>query len=689
KNKRDYIAPYPLINTCLNLQAMGGNDENFKGAKASDYFLLSPLFFGSKLTKYLPSNYFKDYQQMTLPAAMAISAAAVNPGMGTYSNKLLSVLMTIFNARFGFWISNPLNFKGPQKVWWPTYFFNELFSRIGTSNRKLNISDGGHIENLGVYELLRRRCRLIISIDAGADPNYTFTELEILAVRARNELGLEIEFRDGQVPEEVIRPRPSHGYSQQRYAIADVYHIWDEIESGKHIKDRDYKSFEVIINYNDLKESIQGLDFYGKLLVRIIFRVITEFKASTLLEEQLGMLKIQDVRMVKEVLRSEIFSETVEARRESIYKVLKRAIYKQTDEMKPLLKAVGLLNPAFDERVKLSPAFIEKLVESQLEDKVVALERALLDQLDAQMLSNAYAVMTTFLGLLNGVGSDIEYKLCNEFMLRKLEDEVVKQVLREKGIFELEIEEKFAEEPDDTQLINWMKSKQLPSNLINDLMGERNRIRDMLSQPISSAEMKMNLVNMRLDVMPEEGVLALEAFHDLLNGAFNRAHFEEKMTAFLVECGYSEEVIDQFKQVRRIQQNKLEELMTKVSDRIEEQVNRDIKMGTLVYIKSSVKAPLGKIYTDDSLKYAVYKYKIYHPSFPHESTADQFFDEVQWESYYLLGQYLAAEILGVSGLDNYFNQEEESPDFNIRDLLYRFDHEGEVGDLFTYVSKPT
>ena len=49
----------------------------------------------------------------------------------------------------------------------------------------------------------------------------------------------------------------------------------------------------------------------------------------------------------------------------------------------------------------------------------------------------------------------------------------------------------------------------------------------------------------------------------------------------------------------------------------------------------------------DQLKFDTYKYKIYHPAFPHESTGDQFFDRVQWESYYQLGQHIGADVLGL------------------------------------------
>jgi hypothetical protein len=33
-----------------------------------------------------------------------------------------------------------------------------------------------------------------------------------------------------------------------------------------------------------------------------------------------------------------------------------------------------------------------------------------------------------------------------------------------------------------------------------------------------------------------------------------------------------------------------------------------------------------------------------HPTFPHESTADQFFDEAQWESYRKLGEHIATKL---------------------------------------------
>ncbi|MCB0524000.1 MAG: hypothetical protein H6576_12045 [Lewinellaceae bacterium] len=251
EKKEDYIAPYPIINTCLNLLNPDG-DEVFKGTKTSDYFLLSPLYCGSKLVGYVPTNRYVDYQQMTLPAAVTISAAAVNPGMGMYSNKMLSVLMTMFNARLGFWISNPRKLISTRAiVWWPIYFFRELLGRIGSSNKMINISDGGHIENLGVYELLRRKCRLIIAVDAGEDKKYDFPDLSNMLIRARNELGIEIRFRMDEQPEDLIRPKPTQIYSQKRYAIADIYQWW---EDKKVIDPVTQKEKSNIVNYAEPKK---------------------------------------------------------------------------------------------------------------------------------------------------------------------------------------------------------------------------------------------------------------------------------------------------------------------------------------------------------------------------------------------------------------------------------------------------
>lgn len=435
QDKKEYFihAPYPLINTCLNLLsppalnrekfqsakedylADGKLQQNvsFAGAKTNDYFLLSPLFCGSKLAGYVPTNDTYNYRNLTLPAAATISAAAVNPGMGIYSNKLLSILTTIFNARLGYWILNPKKTKLYNSlIWWPRYFVYELFGQIGIDNEMLNISDGGHIENLAIYELLRRRCKLILAVDAGADPKFTFSEFENLAIRAKNELGLDIRFSKNQLEDE-IRPKPSLGYSKKRFAVADICYLWEEIV----LRDKDDKIILVKVKEN-------------------------------------GEEKEKPI----EVLIN----------------------YKKYDK-----------NPDREEAV---------------EDILTLVER---------------------------------------------------------------------------------------------------QIGDIISDPLLKKE-------------------ALE----------------------------------------------------NVKQTVSKHLENDLKIGTLVYIKSSVTPPQGKPSINrrrDPLRYYTYKYKIYHPEFPHESTADQFFDPVQWTAYYDLGRFICADVLGIDNLDSYLSQMEgEQPsNFGIDDLIDR------------------
>ena len=90
--------------------------------------------------------------------------------------------MTVFNVRLGHWSPNPAD----DRVWTRhdppfggIYLLSELFGRTQHSSPFVYLSDGGHFENLGIYELVRRGCRLIIATDAGCDPDYAFDDLAI------------------------------------------------------------------------------------------------------------------------------------------------------------------------------------------------------------------------------------------------------------------------------------------------------------------------------------------------------------------------------------------------------------------------------------------------------------------------------------------------------------------------------
>jgi hypothetical protein len=83
----------------------------------------------------------------------------------------------------------------------------------------LNLSDGGHIENMAVYELLRRRCKFIVSIDGEADPQCSFHGHLTLVRRAQIDLGIRIESTL-----EDLRPNPASKYSKTHYMFCRIHY---------------------------------------------------------------------------------------------------------------------------------------------------------------------------------------------------------------------------------------------------------------------------------------------------------------------------------------------------------------------------------------------------------------------------------------------------------------------------------
>src|SRR5690606_35921431 len=55
------------------------------------------------------------------------------------------------------------------------------------------LSDGGHFDNMGLYELVRRRCKYIILSDAEGDENAICEGLANAIRRCRIDFGVEIK----------------------------------------------------------------------------------------------------------------------------------------------------------------------------------------------------------------------------------------------------------------------------------------------------------------------------------------------------------------------------------------------------------------------------------------------------------------------------------------------------------------
>ena len=168
--------PYHLVNATLNLQA----SRETSGRRA-DFFLFSKRFIGSRATGYCPTTKMEDLDPaLDLGTAVAVSGAALAPNTGSTTNRALIFVMTLLNVRTGYWLPNPAKVEAGGKTFGgvgPGFLFLELFGLLNERSRYVNVSDGGHIENLGLYELLRRRCKYIVICDAENDPKLTFSSL--------------------------------------------------------------------------------------------------------------------------------------------------------------------------------------------------------------------------------------------------------------------------------------------------------------------------------------------------------------------------------------------------------------------------------------------------------------------------------------------------------------------------------
>jgi len=197
----DPHAPYHLINATLNVQ---GSDYANRRGRNSDFFLFSPLYVGSDATGYAGTKEMQDATNLDIATAMTISGAAFSPNAGAASIAPLTPTLAFLNVRTGYWLTNPRIVSGelkPKK--WSivdsAYLWNELTGRLREDSEEVFLSDGGHIENLGIYELLRRRCQVIVVVDAEADPALRYPSFIALQRYARIDLGVRINMPWDQV----------------------------------------------------------------------------------------------------------------------------------------------------------------------------------------------------------------------------------------------------------------------------------------------------------------------------------------------------------------------------------------------------------------------------------------------------------------------------------------------------------
>jgi hypothetical protein len=190
------LPPKPLhvVNATLNL--VKGENLAWQQRKAES-FTSTRYHTGGCRVGYQPSaSYFGG---VTLGGAITVSGAAANPNMGYVSSPLLSIVMMLFNARLGVWAANPgAAGRGRWSKTSPTYsirpLIDEAFGLTSDKHTWVNLSDGGHFENLGLYEMVLRRCRTIIVADGSADPAFDFDDLGNAIRKIRVDMGINIEF---------------------------------------------------------------------------------------------------------------------------------------------------------------------------------------------------------------------------------------------------------------------------------------------------------------------------------------------------------------------------------------------------------------------------------------------------------------------------------------------------------------
>src|SRR6266478_6397870 len=160
---------------------------------------MTPFYCGNWREGYRASKEYGSYNGISVGTAVAISGAAANPNMGFSSSPALGFLMAVFNVRLGAWLGNTnsrgqptYRFSGPRQAIMP--MFAEIFGLTNSHRRYVNLSDGGHFDNLGLYEVVLRRCRQVLVSDAGQDGSFAFEDLGNSIRKIRIDFGINIVF---------------------------------------------------------------------------------------------------------------------------------------------------------------------------------------------------------------------------------------------------------------------------------------------------------------------------------------------------------------------------------------------------------------------------------------------------------------------------------------------------------------
>ncbi len=189
--RRAQRRPYQLSNCTVNLPASRRPELRGRG---SDIFVMAPLRSGSRATGFeATADYEGCDPQFDVATAMAVSGAAASPQMGMFTQAGLVPLMTLLNLRLGRWLLRPGQSAALGGWLDLRYVVREALGKIDESLPAWHLSDGGHIENLGIQELMRRKCRFILAVDAECDEAFALSGLAQALRQAEVDLGVKVE----------------------------------------------------------------------------------------------------------------------------------------------------------------------------------------------------------------------------------------------------------------------------------------------------------------------------------------------------------------------------------------------------------------------------------------------------------------------------------------------------------------
>ncbi len=190
--------PFHVVNVALNL--VSGERLAWQQRKAQS-FTVSPLHSGNYELGYRDSAEYGGRDGITLGTAVTISGAAASPSMGYHSSPVKGFVMTLLNARLGAWLGNPGDAgertwrqDGPRSA--VGSLVREALGLTDNTSAYVYLSDGGHFENLALYEMILRRCRQIVVLDSGCDPAFTYEDLGNALRKVRIDLKVPVDFED-------------------------------------------------------------------------------------------------------------------------------------------------------------------------------------------------------------------------------------------------------------------------------------------------------------------------------------------------------------------------------------------------------------------------------------------------------------------------------------------------------------